>query len=128
MHHVTVVGCDALLVALGVADDVLLGQAILFAEVGTKFNGFTVHLLEIGVIRKTVLADFKTDMRVVGAAAGVPSTVIPRESLVSGNGAICQFADESVDTNLSAAGMISVPVVVVLVLAQLAIIRTDIAF
>lgn len=31
MHHVTVVGCDTLLVALGVADDVLLGQAILFA-------------------------------------------------------------------------------------------------
>ena len=65
VHHITVVGCDTLLVALGVADDVLLGQTIFFAEIGTKFDGLTVHLLEIGVVRKTVLADFKADMRCV---------------------------------------------------------------
>ncbi len=46
----------------------LLGQTVLLAKVGTKFNGLTVHLLKIGVVRKTVLADFKADMRVVGAA------------------------------------------------------------
>ena len=128
VHHITVVGCDTLLVALGVADDVLLGQTIFFAEIGTKFDGLTVHLLEIGVIRKTVLADFKADVSIIGAAAGVPSTVIPRESLVSSNGAICQFADESVDTDLSAAGMIGVPVVAVLVFTEQTVIRTNIAF
>ena len=53
--------------------------------------------------------------------------MIPRESLVSSNGAICQFADESVDTDLSAAGMIGVPVVAVLVFTQLSVIRADIA-
>ena len=76
VHHITVVGCNALFVSFGVADDVLLGQAVLLAEIGTKFNGLTVHLLEVGIIRKTVLADFKSDMGVVCTAPGVPSTVI----------------------------------------------------
>ena len=128
VHHITVVGCDALLVALGVTDDILLGETILLAEVGTKFNGLTVHLLEVGIIRKTVLADFKADMRVIGAAAGVPSTVIPRQSLVCGNGAVSQFADESVDADFSAAGVIGVPVIAVLVFTEQTVIGTHIAF
>ena len=128
VHHITVVGCDTLLVALGVADDVLLGQTIFFAKVGTKFDGLTVHLLEIGVVRKTVLADFKADMGVVGATTGVPSTVIPRESLVSGNGAVSQFANESVDADFSAARVIGVPVIAVLVFTEQTVIGTHIAF
>ena len=78
VHHIAVVGCDTLFTALGVADNVLLSETILLAEVGTKLGGLTVHLLEIGAVREAVLADFKTDMGVVGATTGVPSTVIPR--------------------------------------------------
>ena len=127
MHHVAVVGSDALFVALGVADNVLLGETILLAEVGTKFNGLTVHLLEIGAVRETVLADFKTDMGVVGTATGVPSTVIPRQGLVCGNRAVSQFADESVDADLSAAGVIGIPVIAVLVFTEQTVIGTNVS-
>ena len=43
-------------------------------------------------------------------------------------GDVSQLADEAVDADLSAAGMIGVPVVVVLVFAQLTVIGTHIAF
>ena len=66
-------------------------------------------------------------MGVVGAAASVPATVIPRQGLICSNGAIGQLADEAVNTDLPAAGMIGVPVIVVLVLTKEAIIRTHIA-
>ena len=60
------VGCYTLFVAFGMADDIFLGKTILFAKVSTKFDGLAVHLLEVGVIRKTVLADFKTYVRIIG--------------------------------------------------------------
>lgn len=128
VHDIAVVRCNALPVALAVADDVLFGQTVLLAEVGTKFNGLLIHLFEVGAISKTVLTDFKADMGVVCRAACVLAAMIPRKSLVSCHRAISQLANEGVDANLSVAGVIGVPVIAVLVFAQLAVIGTDIAF
>ena len=128
VHHIAVVGCHALLVTFGVADDVLFGQTVLLTEVGTKFNGLTVHLLKVGIIRKTVLADFKTDMGIVCTPPSVPTTMIPRESLVCGNRAVSQLADKGMNADLSAAGMLGVPMIAVLVFTEQTIIRTYIAF
>ena len=61
-------------------------------------------------------------------ATGVSATMIPRQGLICGNSPISQFADEAVDADISATGMVGVPMVVVLVLAQLAVIGTYIAF
>ena len=52
MHDVAVVGSDALFVALRMADDVLFGQAVLFAEVSAQFHRFLVNGIKIrGMIR-----------------------------------------------------------------------------
>ena len=54
--------------------------------------------------------------------------MIPGQALICGNRTIGQFADEAVNADFSAAGMVGVPMVVVLVFAQLAVIGTNIAF
>ena len=88
MHYICVVRCNSLLITLAVADDVLFRQAILLAKQSTKLDGLPVHLFEVGIIRKPVLADFKTDMRIVGTASGMPSTVIPGKCLIDCYGAV----------------------------------------
>ena len=40
VHYITVVGSHALLIAFAVADNVFLGETILFAEVNTEVDGF----------------------------------------------------------------------------------------
>src|SRR5699024_163443 len=77
-------------------------------------------------IRKTVLADFKSDMGVVCTASGVPSTMIPRQSLVCGNRAVSQLANKGMNADLSATGMIGIPMIVILIFAEQTIIGTDI--
>ena len=127
VHDIAVVGSDAALITFGMTDDVLLGQSELFAQVGAKLDGLLIHLLEVGAISEAVFADFKTDMGVVCAAACMPAAVIPRQRLVSGDAAVCQLADETMDAYLTTAGVVGVPMVVVLVLAQFAVIGSDIA-
>ena len=128
MHDIAVVGSDAALITFGVADDVLLSQSELLAQVGAKLDGLLIHLLEIGAISEAVFADFKTDMGIVGAAACMPAAMIPRQRLIGRYGAVCQLSDEAVDANLTTTGMVCVPMVVVLVLAQLTVIGSDISF
>ncbi len=65
-------------------------------------------------------------MSVVCTASGVPSAMIPRQSLVCGDSAVSQLADECVDADLSAAGMVGIPMIAVLVLAKQTIIGTHI--
>lgn len=79
------------------ADDVLFGQTVQLAKVGAQFHGFLVDLVEIGLIGKPVLTDFKAAVRIVGRTACVPATVIPRKCLISRNGAISQLAVIGVD-------------------------------
>lgn len=122
------VGCNVLFITLTVTDDVLLGQSVLLTKVGTRFYGLTVHLLKVGIIRKTVLADFKTDMSIVCTASGVPSTMIPRECLIGCNRTVSQLADKGMNADLSSAGMISAPVIAILVFAKQTIVGTYIAF
>ena len=127
VHDISVVGSDAALVSFAVADDVLFGQTELLAQVGAKLDGLQIHLLEVGAVREAVFTNFESDMGVVCAAACMPSSVIPRQRLVSGDAAVCQLADETMDAYLATAGVVGVPVVVVLVLAQFAVIGSDIA-
>ena len=54
--------------------------------------------------------------------------MIPRESLVCGNRAVSQLADKGMNADLSAAGMVGVPMIAVLVFTEQTIIRTYIAF
>ena len=126
MHYICVVRCNSLLITLAVADDVLFRQAILLAKQSTKLDGLPVHLFEVGIIRKPVLADFKTDMRIVGTASGMSSTVIPGKCLIDCYGAVSQPADKSMGTDLSSPGMIGVPMTAVLIFAKQAVIGTDI--
>ena len=128
VHNITMVGGNFLLVALGVADNVLLGQTIQLAQIHAKFNGLPVHLLEIGVVQKTVLADLKADMGVVCRTSGVPSTMVPRKGLVRGDGAVSQLADKGMNADFTATGVVGVPMVVVLVDTKGTVIWAYIAF
>ena len=125
VHHIGVVGGDALLVPLAVADDVLLSQAELPAQVGTQLHRLLIDGGEINRVFQAVLADFKADVGAVGRAASVPAEMIPREGLVCSDGAVCQLADERVDAHLPAHWL--VPVVAIPVLPQQAVIRGDVA-
>ena len=128
MYYIAVVRSNAALVSFGMADDVLLGQPELLAQVGTKLDGLRVHLLEVGAVREAVFTNFEADMGVVCATACMPAAMIPRQRLIGCDAAVCQLADEAVDANLTTTGMVGVPMVVILVLAQLTVIGSDIAF
>ena len=65
--------------------------------------------------------------RTIWALKTVPSAGIPRQCLVSGNRTVRQFSNESVDTDFPPVRLVLVPVVAVLVVAQLAVIRPHIA-
>jgi hypothetical protein len=53
--------------------------------------------------------------RAFRAGASMPTTMIPRQSLISGDGSIRKLADEGMNTNLAAVWLILIPVIVVLV-------------
>lgn len=132
VHDIAVVGSDALLMTFAMADDALLGKTILLAEIHAEFDCLLVYLVEVDGIGQIIFADFKADIAeevsvALGTAAGMPSADIPGERLVGGNCTVLQFADKAVDANLAAAGMIGVPVVVVLVHAEQSVIGSDIA-
>ena len=101
VHHITVVGGNALLVALTMADDVLLGQIILLAEVGAQFHSLPIDLPKIHLVGQIIFTDLKADVGIVGAATGMPPSIIPGQRLVGGNGAVLQFADKRVNADLS---------------------------
>jgi len=124
----SVIGGDALLATLAVADDVLLCKTIELAEIYTKLHSLLINGIKIRGIGKIVLANFKADMCVVGATARVPSSVIPRQGLVGCDCAIIEFSDEAVNADLTTAGVIGVPMVAILVFAKQAVIGANVAF
>jgi len=128
MHHVTVIGGDAFLVALAMADDVLFGETVLLTKISKKLYRFGLYGFEISGIGKSVLANLKADVGIVCRTACVPSTVIPRQGLISYNRTVIELADESVNADLSTAGVVGVPMVVVSVFAEFAVIGTDVTF
>ena len=110
------------------ADDILFGEPILLAEIDAKFYGFFVNARKIRGISQTALTDFKAYMGIVRCASGMPSSMIPRQRLVGGDASISQLADEAVNTDLPAIRLVLIPMIVVLVLPQKSVIRTDITF
>lgn len=129
VHDIAVVGGDALLVAFAVADDVLLGQPELRAEIGTEFDSLTVHLAEVCGIIQPVLADLEADMCVVTAsllaACTVPAAMVPREGLVGCDRTVCQLADEGVTADLAIHRLI--PVIIIFALAEQTVVGADVA-
>lgn len=58
----------------------------------------------------------------------MPASMIPRKRLVCGDCSVSQFANKSVNTDLTATGLVLIPMIVVLVLAEQSIIGSDVAF
>ena len=125
VHDVAVVTGDAQLISLRVADDILLRQPIMLTEVNAKLDCLFVNGRKICGVGKPVLAYLKTDVCVIGSAAAMPASHIPRQRLVGGDSAVLELTNESVDANLSTARTLDVPVVVVLVLAQQTVVGSD---
>ncbi len=115
--------------AFVVADDNSVRQRIKMielAKISTKLRRFLVDFVKIRAVAKPILADFKTRMRVVSRSSCMPAPVIPGKRLVSSNRAVLQLPDKAMYTDLSIHRLI--PVIVVPVLSELSVIRTDIAF
>lgn len=133
VEHIGVVGGDAQLAALGVADDHAAGQGVQAersAEMGGQLHRLAVDGGEVGPVIQAVLADLKADIpQAVGtalfSAAGVPAHIVPGQGLVGGYAAVLEFADEGMDAHLLSAGTKGVPVVVPG--AQKAVVGTDVA-
>ena len=128
VHHVTMIAGDPQLVTLTVADNIPLRQSVLLAEIDAKLHGFLVNGRKIRGIGQTVLADFKADMCIVRRTPSVPTTMIPRKRLVSGDTAVSQLADETVDADLPSVRLVLIPVVVVLIFTEQAVVGSDITF
>ena len=47
VHHIGMVGSDAFPIAFAVAEDVLLGQAVLLAKVSTKCAEYNANVIEV---------------------------------------------------------------------------------
>ena len=92
VHNIAVVGGNAELMPFSVADDVLLRQPVLLAEIDAQLDRFLVNGRKICGVGKLVLAYLKANVCVVGAAASVPAANIPRKRLVGGNAAVFQLA------------------------------------
>ena len=128
VEHVAVIAGNALLIALRVADNVLKRvQVKHLAEVGKQLYGFLVDRTKVRRIGQIVLANFHADMGRVGRAARMPSAHLPGQRLIGGDGAVFEFPDKTMHTDLSAVRPGLVPVVAVLVHAQQAVVWTDIA-
>ena len=97
MKNIPVVGGDAQVIALAVADDILLCQAIESAEIHAEVHRFMIDLVQIIGVREIVLADLEGDVGVIADTAGVPTTVIPRQGLIGCHRPIGQLADETMD-------------------------------
>ena len=100
MLGVAVVGCDAALVTLAMADNHVIGKRIefeLLAQFSEQFHRFCVCSADVslsglgikvyprtaaGVLDAGGFGHFNTDMGVIGVAARVPATIVPREGLV----------------------------------------------
>ena len=110
VHDIPVIGGNALRVALAVADDILLGQAVFLTQIGAKLHRLVVDLAEIGSVRQIVLAYLKGDMGIIaapfGAGAAMPAPVVPRERLVGCNRTVGQFSDKGMDADLPPAGLL----------------------
>ena len=52
----------------------------------------------------------------------MPTSMIPRQGLISSDFSISQLSNESVNTDLTAAGLVLIPMIVVLVLAEQSIV------
>jgi len=128
VHHVAVIAGDAQLISLRVADDILIRQSVLFAEIDAKLHGLLINSRKIRGIGQTVLADFKADMCIICRTTGVPATMIPRKRLISGDASVSQLADEAVDADLPSVRLVLIPVIVILVLTEQAVVGSDIAF
>ena len=128
VHNITVVRSHTLLVAFTVADNVLFSETVLLTKINAEVDSLLVYLLEVGCISKTILADFKSDVGVVSRATGVPTAMIPGQTLIRCYCTIRKLTNEAMYTDFTTTGMIGVPVVVILVLSKSAIIGADIAF
>ena len=128
VHHIAVVAGNTKLVPLAVADDVIFRQTILLAEIHAKLHSLPVHLIEIGDVRKTILANLKAYMSIVRRTPSVPATMIPRKRLISGDTTVSQLANEAVDADLPSVRLVLIPMVVALVLAKQTVVWTNIAF
>src|SRR5690554_6151967 len=58
----------------------------------------------------------------------MPASIIPRQGLICGDCSVRQLSDEGMNTDLPSSGLILVPMVIILVLAQQTVIWTHIAF
>ena len=119
---------DPQLVTLTVADNIPLRQSVLLAEIDAKLHGFLVNGRKIRGIGQTVLADFKADMCIVRRTPSVPTTMIPRKRLISGDASVSQLTDEAVDADLPSVRLVLIPVVVVLIFTEQAVVGSDITF
>lgn len=66
-------------------------------------------------------------MTIVCVTTCMPASMIPWQGLIGSDGPIFKFSDKGMDTDLSATGSMLVPVIVVLVLPQEAIIWSNIS-
>ena len=104
------------------------GAIVELAQVGGQVDGLEIDTLKIVAVGQTILADCEPDVpHPVRSATGVPTLDVPRESLVGGNAPIGQLTNEGVDAYGLAARLCPVPIGVVGILAQQAIIRLYIA-
>ena len=126
MHNISVVRGDAFAVTFAMADDVLFRQTIFFAKVNAKLYRFLVYLGEVRTIGGIILADLKADVGVVSRTTCVPASVIPGQGLVGSNSSVSKLSNECVNADISAARTSRVPMIVILVFAEQAIIWTDI--
>lgn len=58
----------------------------------------------------------------------MPTSMIPRKGLVCCDRAIGQLSNKSMDADLTATGLVLIPVIIVLVLSDQTIIGADVAF
>src|SRR6056297_842627 len=119
--------CDFLLITFIVADDVLISQIIEFAKMCTKLCGFLVYRIKIRGVGQIVFTDFKSDVTVVSVTTCMPSSMVPGQGLISSDSAIFKLSNKCMDTDLSTTRSMLVPMVVVLVLSQDAIIWPNIS-
>ena len=85
------------------------------------------EIAAVGVLDAGRFGHLHADVGVVGRTTCVPAPVVPRQGLVSGDCTVLQLSNKAVYTHLSATGMVGVPMVVVLVYTQQAIVRSHIA-
>ena len=94
------------------------------AEIGRQLDGFAVHRRKIGPVVQSVLANFKGQVRPVAGPAAMPGLHLPRQRLIDRDAAAGLFSQKCVDAHRKSR---PVPVIVIAVFAQFAVIRLHIA-